>query len=249
MFEQYANVVKKYAVFSGRASRKEFWMFMLVHYMIHYLLFFAFGTVAIFYALALMVPMLAVFYRRIQDTGHSGHWTLLMFTGIGLIAVLILVAMPGTPGPNEYGPSPYGYGGRSAPARPPAPQMPKEYDNTAPYVRPQSRPTAEGQVQIIGQGGAMGGRVYLMDAEKIVFGRDNSARVRYVNNEGGISRIHCTVFMKGSGLYLMDCGSTYGTYLARMGKLTPQRPVALKSGDTFYLGSKKNGFTIRLTDS
>ena len=44
---------------------------------------------------------------------------------------------------------------------------------------------------------------------------------------------------------LMDCNSTYGTYLKGYGKLQPQKPVALKNGDAFYLGSDQNGFTIK----
>ncbi len=44
---------------------------------------------------------------------------------------------------------------------------------------------------------------------------------------------------------IMDCGSSYGTYLTNYGKLQDHRPVPVKNGDMFCLGSEKNTFVIR----
>lgn len=245
MIEQYLNVITNYANFKGRASRKEFWLFILMHCIINVVLICILGSVGYsIYNLAVLVPYIAVCYRRIQDTGRSGHWTLLILTGIGSIVVFVMLLLPGTPGSNQYGPEPYDYGGGRRPS-PPARQTPADYGATAPYSGPSPVSAASGQLEIIGKGGPMSGRCYPVDAAGLIFGRDGTARVRYAGNESGISRIHCKVFLKGGCPFLMDCGSTYGTYLERYGKLPPQKPVALKQGDTFYLGSKKNGFTIR----
>lgn len=241
MFEEYVNVIKKYAVFQGRASRKEYWMFTLVNNIIYAILFYGFGWIGIIYGLAVFVPIIAVTYRRIQDTGHSGHWSLLMFTGIGYIVVFVMTVMPGTQGGNQYGPDPYGYGGRS---ESPAPSG----SAAVPYAGGNQPAAAGGRLEIVGVGGSMAGRIYPVEAKEILFGRDGSARVRYSEDAPGISRIHCKVFMKGGALLLMDCGSTYGTYLSSSGRLSPESPVPLKIGDTFYLGSQKNGFTIRFSN-
>jgi len=92
---------KKYADFSGRARRKEFWMFFLFYFIFALVLSiidgllgwgFADGTFGILYmlfVLAALLPYLAVTVRRLHDTGRSGWW-----------------ATDGEPGENQYGPNP-----------------------------------------------------------------------------------------------------------------------------------------------
>ena len=97
--------LKKYAVFSGRARRKEYWYFALFY------LIFAFligvicgivGSMALIYVyyLAIIIPFLAVGVRRMHDTGHSGWYLLIP------IYSLILACTDGDRGTNEYGPDP-----------------------------------------------------------------------------------------------------------------------------------------------
>ncbi len=77
----YFEVLKKYAVFKGRASRKEFWMFFLVHSLIQIALAIldaiVFGNlfIFVFYTLGTLLPYIAVFFRRLRDIGYKG-WTL-----------------------------------------------------------------------------------------------------------------------------------------------------------------------------
>ena len=76
----YLGCWKKYAEFSGRARRKEFWMFFLFNF----LAFFALAIVDVvlgtssalcgLYSLATIIPGLAVIVRRLHDTDHSGWW-------------------------------------------------------------------------------------------------------------------------------------------------------------------------------
>ena len=128
--DAYLKVLGKYAVFSGRARRREFWMFQLWQFVIYLLLWIAFAAIARamanpllallpgLYGLATILPSLAVQVRRLHDTNHSG-WAIL----IGLIplagAIILLVwnVQDGTPGDNRFGPSPKAaFGGSAAPA-------------------------------------------------------------------------------------------------------------------------------------
>jgi len=103
--EYYLTVLKKYAVFEGRARRSEYWYFTLFNTLI----VFALGLVARFtgseftagiYQLAVFIPSIAVGVRRIHDVGKSG-WFLLI-----PIYNLILLVSEGDRGSNYYGPDP-----------------------------------------------------------------------------------------------------------------------------------------------
>ena len=92
--------------------------------------------------------------------------------------------------------------------------------------------------------GYMMGRVYPMENHEITIGRSPTASVPYEDNS--VSKQHCKLYKNASGQWmLMDCDSRNGTYLERIGKLSPMQPVEIYPGDTFYLGSKKHGFTIK----
>lgn len=69
-------LTQKYATFSGRASRSEFWWFVLA-YVIGMLIVSLVPILPILYVLALFVPMLAVGFRRLQDTGRPGWYFLI----------------------------------------------------------------------------------------------------------------------------------------------------------------------------
>ncbi|PNQ51726.1 DUF805 domain-containing protein, partial [Vibrio agarivorans] len=108
----YLTVLKKYAVFSGRARRKEYWMFILVNFIISLLLGFVdglLGTIFIgyIYALAVFIPGIAVAIRRLHDTGRTGWWLLIGFIPlIGLIVLIVFTVSEGDKGSNEYGSDP-----------------------------------------------------------------------------------------------------------------------------------------------
>ena len=115
MLISYFNVLKKYAVFTGRAGRRDFWMFFLCNIIVCVilgilglipLLGVVIRIVLYVYSLAMLVPCLAVGVRRLHDTNKTGLLMLLSLTGIGSIVVLTLCAVEGTPGENQYGPNP-----------------------------------------------------------------------------------------------------------------------------------------------
>jgi uncharacterized membrane protein YhaH (DUF805 family) len=117
----YLAVLTKYAIFDGRARRKEYWMFTLVNIIISIAIGIATGlvsgmlglgpsatnVVAILYACAILVPSLAVGVRRLHDTGRSGWWLLLVLIPIiGGIVLLVFAVQDSEPGSNAYGQNP-----------------------------------------------------------------------------------------------------------------------------------------------
>lgn len=112
----YTDVLKKYADFSGRARRQEYWMFSLIQSAIIIalvILDFVLGTLpllTVIYALGTFLPGLAVLVRRLHDLGKSGWW---YFIGAipfaGFIWLIVLLATAGQPQPNEYGTDPKAY--------------------------------------------------------------------------------------------------------------------------------------------
>lgn len=115
----YLEVLKKYTVFTGRARRKEYWYFILFNILISLVLGAIDGATGTFspetglgllggiYALAVLIPGIAVSIRRLHDTGRSGWWLLvLLIPIIGTIILLVLMILDSKPGQNQYGENP-----------------------------------------------------------------------------------------------------------------------------------------------
>ncbi|MEC5408039.1 DUF805 domain-containing protein [Paraburkholderia sp. MPAMCS5] len=105
-FTYYVDVLKQYAVFSGRARRKEFWYFTLFSTAISIVLSSISAAMGVsdvlgsIYSLAILLPSVGVMIRRLHDTGRSGWWSLLVVINI------IFLAQEGNPGQNPYGDDP-----------------------------------------------------------------------------------------------------------------------------------------------
>ena len=115
----YLEALKKYAVFSGRSRRMEYWYFVLfnlIAYIVLSLIDALLGTYNIvqgvgllsgIYSLAVLIPTLAVMVRRLHDIDRTGWWILInLIPLIGTIVLLVFALTPGTPGSNRYGPDP-----------------------------------------------------------------------------------------------------------------------------------------------
>lgn len=85
----------KYATFSGRASRPEFWWFTLFQILVSIVASMLGDIVAGLVSLALLLPALAVGARRLHDIGKSGWWQLIMLTVIGLLLLIYWWVQPG----------------------------------------------------------------------------------------------------------------------------------------------------------
>ena len=124
---------RRYADFSGRSRRKEYWMFALFQFIVaivlYAVLFAGFPTVdeygqmagapgPLFYVggillfifwLGSFIPSLAVLVRRLHDQDKSGWWILISFVPfVGGIVLLVFMFLDGTPGPNRFGEDPKG---------------------------------------------------------------------------------------------------------------------------------------------
>jgi len=115
----YLQVLKKYAEFSGRARRKEYWMFTLFNIIFLIIAIIldnilgtaiedsGYGLFYFLYVLAVLIPGLAVSVRRLHDVGKSGWMILIsLIPIIGAIWLLVLMVTDSNPGENQYGPNP-----------------------------------------------------------------------------------------------------------------------------------------------
>lgn len=117
--EYYLKAWRNYANFSGRARRTEYWMFVLFNTLISLLILgisFAlmevlntevFFLIYVLYALAVMIPSIALSIRRIHDVGYSGWMFLLCLVPfVGGIILLVFYLLDSQPGDNRFGPNP-----------------------------------------------------------------------------------------------------------------------------------------------
>ena len=105
----------KFAVFSGRASRSEFWFFVLfgflggiitiiIDVMILGYPYEENGPINLIFSVAIIIPSIAVAARRLHDINKSGWWQLLWITIIGGILLIIWHATEGENKKNKFGP-------------------------------------------------------------------------------------------------------------------------------------------------
>lgn len=122
-----------YVRFSGRAMPSEYWFWvlfaglgMIVTWLLNAAIFVhglgepmpgelvlglspLYSPLNFIFILVLLLPSLAVAIRRLHDIGLSGWWMLLVLSGIGIVVVLYLQCLPGTPVSNRFGPDPSGH--------------------------------------------------------------------------------------------------------------------------------------------
>lgn len=115
-------VSQKFATFSGRTRREEYWLFYLdclivssalsslslslVHNIVANVIV---TTISVAWTLFVLIPSLAVLVRRLHDTNRSGWWLLLFLLPIiGGIVLFVFTVLPGTVGENDYGDDPKG---------------------------------------------------------------------------------------------------------------------------------------------
>ncbi|MFY0603725.1 MAG: DUF805 domain-containing protein [Flavobacteriaceae bacterium] len=113
--------IENYANFDGRARRSEYWYYVLTNLIIvisGYILLailalaggpilFTIGAVIfVLWAIANLIPNLAVIVRRLHDTNKSGWWILISFVPLGGLVLLVFYCLEGDRGKNEYGEDP-----------------------------------------------------------------------------------------------------------------------------------------------
>ncbi|CAM3246802.1 DUF805 domain-containing protein [Vibrio neptunius] len=109
--DYFIGALKKYADFTGRARRKEYWMFTLF-YMLFYVglvvidLIIGKELFSIIFSLALLIPAISIATRRLHDTGRSGWWQLIALIPLIGVIVLIVFLTQDSNDANEYGANP-----------------------------------------------------------------------------------------------------------------------------------------------
>ena len=108
-------VTQKYADFNGRARRTEYWSFtlfvsavsMILNLLYSHTDSTIFNILTIIFSLAVLVPSLAVSWRRLHDIGKPGAWYFIgLIPVIGWIVMIYWLCQEGVTGENEYGPDP-----------------------------------------------------------------------------------------------------------------------------------------------
>lgn len=121
--EAVRSCLSKYADFSGRAPRSEYWFFSLFFFLVAIAVILIgvaigaatrmevgmtiAGVLVALFGLGMLLPHLAVMIRRLHDINLSGWWYLVAFLPFGGFAILAFTFMPGTRGANRFGPDPF----------------------------------------------------------------------------------------------------------------------------------------------
>ena len=110
------TVFAKYADFSGRARRSEYWYFVLFNFLVNLVITGIGGMIfrdwlvnalSGLYSLCVIVPALAVLVRRLHDTGKSGWFALfVLIPAVGALIEIYFLVQDSQPGNNLYGPNP-----------------------------------------------------------------------------------------------------------------------------------------------
>ena len=174
--------------------------------------------------------------------GESSNMMLILIIAGGVLilaAVILLIVLL-----TRKKPAPSGDPAAMSPAVPTpvnAAGAPGGFVNTIP-AEPMP---AESKYYLMCTAGPLAGKKFGV-SNRAVIGRDRSrCNVVFPINQPGVSGKHCEVRVSGGTMTLCDCGSSYGTFLSDGTKLTPNEPVIIRSGSSFWLGSKDNAFTVK----
>lgn len=115
-WKYFLRCLDKYAIFSGRARRSEYWSFVLWTFLLSIplslmdILIFGSsadtGPVTTLFYLLVFIPQYAVLARRLHDVGRSAWWFLVVFTGIGVLVLIFWLFQESESDQNKWGPNP-----------------------------------------------------------------------------------------------------------------------------------------------
>ncbi len=260
LFEAYRKCIENYAVFSGRARRREYWYFTLCNFIVSALIsvpsslaaragsqgaVMAIGGVSLLYSLFVLLPGISVTVRRLHDTDRGGgYYFLVLIPLAGPIILLVFLCTDGTPGVNRFGPDPKRESMAASPlcasgsgdggALPVGMGEPDEFAD-----REEKKTLAVSCMAGPNVGaGARGEVVYL--------GRDPELCQLTFPDAPGVSKVHCMLHTDGETIEIRDLNSSYGTFLADGTRLEPEQSVFVRDGCCLYLGSKNIAVSVRL---
>jgi len=106
--DYFIAALKQYADFTGRASRKEYWMFYLIYMLLLIAVYvldvvIGMGILSIVFTLGMLIPSISIAARRLHDTSRSGWWQLIAFIPVIGVIILIVFLAQDSHGTNDYG--------------------------------------------------------------------------------------------------------------------------------------------------
>ena len=105
--DYFIGPLKKYADFTGRTRRTEYWMFTLIYLIINIVLaVLGLETISMLVGLALLVPSLSIGARRLHDIGRSGWWQLIYLVPLIGLVVMFVFLVQDSHDTNDYGVNP-----------------------------------------------------------------------------------------------------------------------------------------------
>ncbi|MBQ4514947.1 MAG: DUF805 domain-containing protein [Anaerolineaceae bacterium] len=225
----------------------------------------------VLYDVFIFLPSLAVTVRRLHDVGKSGAAIFVsLIPGVGEVILLIWLIEDSAYGTNQYGENPKNLmpewqrnlnqgntpqvqqnkpqGNVPLPNNPVPGNKPQISANPYGNQSAQTYPVNNLSVAInaVCVRGSLEGKS--VSGPFLYIGRDPSkCQMVYPDNEPGVSRVHCMLRLKGNTIELVDMNSSNGTFLMNGYRLTPNVPVALRSGDSFYIALPTNTITVRIS--
>lgn len=246
----YVEVLKKYATFSGRASRSEYWYFYLFNGLIQLLivglmiiaanmgsegLTITLYGISTIYSLVVMLPSLAVTIRRLHDAGYSGWWFLIVFTGIGILVLFIFLVFDSEQGDNKYGPNPKYSNGSYDQKITPENRETHGIINNSVYT---GRPLYSGYT-LVSENSTYPD--ILLEHDRIVLGRNGDIIIEndFVSSRHcEVSMVYDTAINPGLDCFIKDLNSTNGTYIDGR-RLDPLTEAFIQKGERLILGSEE----------
>ncbi len=107
--EEYKKMWKNYAVFSGRSTRRDYWMAVLFNIIVAFAVgivagILKLGFLSLLYSLAIIIPGIALNFRRLHDTNRSAWWLLISLVPfVGSIILLVFYCLPSVDEGNRFG--------------------------------------------------------------------------------------------------------------------------------------------------
>jgi len=242
----YISVLKKYMVFNGRASRSEYWYFMLFYQIITIVLsiinqliiqtenstlIIISSLIVLAYILGFLLPALGVTIRRLHDINKSGWWMLVSIIPIiGFLILIYFLVQKGTDGENQYGKNPIINDDKE--------DIPSQ-EQQSQTITPQktTKKVLSCKLYFL-KGEFEGSDITLNTNEPLTIGRDPNQSSLIVNDTQ-ISSTHLKLTLKEDELYIQDLNSTNGSFY-----FDGNSKQKIEQGETISIGKESSGIVI-----
>ena len=110
----------------------------------------------------------------------------------------------------------------------------------------QNAQAVRGAPKVIGMQGTFANNSFTITGGMVMGRSASRCHLVFPQNTPGVSNVHCELRIVNGGLFIMDRGSSYGTFVGNQTRLNPNQPYQLHDGEVFYLAGMQNSFIVRL---